>query len=60
MVLFEVALHIFAGYCCCYFVTMKLLGITPEEFAREFHKAMLRDIECLKSKEEVASDEPKG
>lgn len=57
MILFKVALNIFVGYCCCYFVTMKLLGITPEEFAREFHKAMLRDIECLKSKEEALDDE---
>lgn len=34
----EIAIGIFAGYCCCYFISMKTVEMTPEEVVKEYLK----------------------
>lgn len=36
----EIAIGIFAGYCCCYFICMKAVKMTPEEVVKEWLKIM--------------------
>ncbi|NMB28377.1 MAG: hypothetical protein GX987_10060 [Tissierellia bacterium] len=38
MIIFEIAIGVFAGYCCMYFVSMKLVKSPPEKLIEEFLK----------------------
>lgn len=36
--MFEIAIGIFAGYCCSYFICMKLVNLTPEQVIEKYIK----------------------
>lgn len=43
----EIAIGIFAGYCCCYTIADKALSMTPEEVVLKFLKAMKDRLEKI-------------
>ncbi|MFW9970251.1 MAG: hypothetical protein ACFFDF_08635 [Candidatus Odinarchaeota archaeon] len=41
MIIFEIIIGIFAGYCCAYFITTKVIGLTPKEVIEKWLKIIL-------------------
>lgn len=46
----EIAIGIFAGYCCCYFICMKAVKMTPGEVAKEWLKIMGEGSKVMEEK----------
>lgn len=44
MLLIEIIIGVFAGYCCAYFISMKLMQLTPEEVVLKRLEIMKEDL----------------
>lgn len=51
VILFELVVSIFAGYCCMYFLTDKVVGLTPAEFLEEFFDTLKNKLSNVSKRE---------
>lgn len=43
-IIFEIAIGIFAGYCCCYFIADKTVSMSPEKVVEEWLKMVTDEL----------------